>query len=161
MNTTKFLKIIIALLLLINISTVAFMWFIKPERRDDIGGFFNKELHFTKQQQQQFETLRDEHRKDRESLKEANKKAHDNYFNLLKNQTVDSVAIKNDIAEILKIKQKEELLTFNHFRKVRAICDDNQKKKFDEIINQAARMMAPNPPHDGHRPPRGEDRPPR
>jgi hypothetical protein len=54
----------------------------------------------------------------------------------------------------MKIKDKEELGTFYHFQKVRAICDEKQKKKFDEIIKEAARMMAPR--RDGQRPPQRE-----
>lgn len=160
MNNTKFLKVVIILLLLINISTIAFMWFNKPQPKGNIGDFFAKELHFTDKQKEQFAVLRDEHREQRQSLSKENKEKHDAYFNLLKNATVDSVAIKNAISELLKIREKEELGTFIHFQKVRAICDENQKKKFDEIIGEAARMMAPKPPREGQRPPRGEDGPP-
>jgi Spy/CpxP family protein refolding chaperone len=160
MNNTKFLKVVIMLLLLINISTIAFMWFNRPQPKDNIGDFFAKELHFTDKQKEQFNVLRDEHRQQRQSLKALDKEKHDAYFDLLKNATVDSLAIKNAISELLKIKEKEELGTFSHFQKVRAICDETQKEKFDKIIGEAARMMAPRPPRAGQRPPRGEDGPP-
>jgi protein CpxP len=160
MNNTKFLKVVIILLLLINISTIAFMWLNRPQPKDNIGDFFAKELHFTDKQKEQFAVLRDEHRELRKSLSEENKEKHDAYFDLLKNAAVDSVVIKNAISELLKIREKEELGTFTHFQKVRAICDENQKKKFDEIIGEAARMMSPKPPREEQGPPRGEDGPP-
>lgn len=160
MNNIKFLKIVIILLLLINISTIAFMWFNRPQPKDNIGDFFAKELFFTDKQKKQFIVLRDEHRQQRQSLRALDKEKHDAYFDLLKNATVDSVAIKKAILEMLKIREKEELGTFSHFQKVRAICDETQKKKFDKIIGEAARMMAPKPPRPGQGPPKGEDGPP-
>lgn len=159
MNNTKFLKVVIILLLLINISTIAFMWFNRPHPKDNIGDFFAKELHFTDKQKEQFNVLRDEHRQLRESLKELDKEKHDAYFDLLQNATVDSIAIKKAISVLVKIKEKEELGNFSHFQKVRAICDETQKKKFDKIIGEAARMMAPKPPTEGQGPPRGEEGP--
>lgn len=148
MNNTKYLKIIILLLILINLSTISFMWFSKPSRNDVVGDFFTRELQFTTKQKEQFIVLREHHRREREVLKINNKKAHDAFFNLLKSPLVDSIPIKKAVAQILKIKEKEEWSTFYHFQKVRSICNEIQKQKFDKIINEAARMMAPRPPKD-------------
>jgi len=47
--------------------------------------------------------------------------------------------------------------TFEHFKKVRALCNEEQKKKFDAIIKQAIGMMGQQqgrpqgPPPDGNR----------
>jgi Spy/CpxP family protein refolding chaperone len=163
MNNTKFLKIVIVLLLLINISTLSFMWLNLPVKHDFVGDVFAKELQFTEQQKEQFQTLKEEHRSQVEALKSENKEKHDAYLNLLKTPNVDSLALKKAVAEILKIKEKEELAMFYHFQKVRALCDETQKKKFDQVINEAARMMAPMPPREGQGPPprgRFEDGPP-
>jgi len=155
MNTTKFLKIVIFILLLINVATITFLWINKPRQNDTVGDFFAKELKFTDQQKEQFEVLRDEHRAQRESLKESNKEKHDAYFDLLKNPNIDSVTVRKAAQEITKIKEQEELSIFYHFQKVRAICDDEQQHKFDKIINEAAKMMNPQRP-----PRRVEDGPP-
>lgn len=159
MENTKFLKAIIIILLLINVSTIAFMWMNRPHPKDVIGGFFAKELQFTEAQQKQFDALKEEHHNQVESLREENKAKHDAYFELLQNPTIDSAEVNKLAGEISKIKEKEELATFYHFQKVRAICDEKQKAKFDKVINEAARMMAPNP-SGRPRPPRGEDGPP-
>jgi Spy/CpxP family protein refolding chaperone len=162
METTKFLKTIIFLLVLINLGTVLFLWINRPQPKDNFGGFFAKELNFTAQQKEQFEVLRDEHRTQRESLKEFNKLNHDAYFDLLKNPNIDYATVKKAAQEIAAIKEQEELLVFYHFKKVRAICNEDQKQKFDKIVNEASQMMAPRPPRDGNGPPsrRGEDGPP-
>lgn len=157
MNNPKFLKIVVVLLVLINLSTITFMWLNKPPRRDAVGDYFAKELQFTAKQKEQFESLKQEHHNQVEALRLGNKEKHDAYFYLLKNPSVDSATVKKAAAEILKIEERKELVLFYHFQKVRAICDENQKKKFDEIICEAARMMAPKPPREGQRPSRGED----
>jgi Spy/CpxP family protein refolding chaperone len=141
MNNLKFLKIIILILVLINISTVSFLWLNRPQKKDDVGDFFAKELLFTKKQREQFDSLKKAHREEKEELREADQEKHDAYLNLLKKPNVDSVTIKKVADEILVIKEKEELAMFYHFQKVRAICDENQKQKFDEIIKEAACMM--------------------
>jgi len=167
MNNSKFLKIVIVLLLLINISTITFMWLNKPPKHDAVGDYFAQELQFTAKQKEQFDALKQEHRSQVEGLRAENKEKHDAYFELLKNPSVDSATVKKAASQILKIKEQEELALFYHFQKVRAICTASQQEKFDEIINEAARMMAPRPRGgegrpmpEGGRPPRGEDGPP-
>lgn len=167
MNNSRFLKIVIVLLLLINISTIVFMWLNRPPKKDPVGDYFTQELQFTANQKQQFEALKQEHRSQVEALRAENKEAHDAYFGLLKNPSVDSATVKKAASQILKIKEREELALFYHFQKVRSICTASQQVKFDEIINEAARMMVPRPSggegrpmHGPGRPPRGEDGPP-
>jgi len=167
MNNSKFLKIVILLLLLVNISTLTFMWLHRPQKNDAVGDFFTKELQFTAKQKEQFEVLKQEHRSQNEALRAENKEKHDAYFELLKNPTIDSATVKRATAAILKIEEQKQLALFYHFQKVRAICNASQQQKFDEIINEAARMMAPKSrggegrpmPGDGP-PPKGEDGPP-
>jgi protein CpxP len=166
MNNSKFLKIVILLLLLVNISTLTFMWLHRPQKNDAVGDFFTKELQFTSKQKEQFEVLKQEHRSQVEALRAENKEKHDAYFELLKNPTIDSASVKKAAAAIVKIEEQKELALFYHFQKVRAICNASQQQKFDEIINEAARMMAPKSrggeerPKPGEGPPRGEDGPP-
>lgn len=164
MNNIKSLKIVIVFLLLINIGTISFMWINRPHQKDQLGGFFAKELQFTPKQVSLFEGLKEEHRAQMNVLKTESKALHDAYFELLKNPSVDTATVAKAATEIANAKKKEELATFYHFQKVRAICDDHQKIKFDNIIKEAARMMAPpKGPREGQGPPpgpRGEDGPP-
>ena len=164
MNNTRFLKIVIVFLLLINLGAISFMWCNRPHHNDQVGGFFEKELQFTPKQVALFDKLKDEHRTEMEVLKSESKELHDAYFDLLKNPSVNPISVTQKAAEIAKVKEKEELVTFYHFQKVRAICNENQKIKFDQIIREAARMMAPpKGPREGQGPPpgpRGENGPP-
>ncbi|MFY7963651.1 MAG: hypothetical protein ACOVO1_02035 [Chitinophagaceae bacterium] len=58
------------------------------------------------------------------------------------------------------INKKIDEITFAHFKEVRAICNAQHKKKFDEIIVKALKMQARK--GSRHRPPPMEEgRPPR
>jgi periplasmic protein CpxP/Spy len=52
-----------------------------------------------------------------------------------------NIALKN----ISKATEALDLLTFNHFYKVRLLCNTTQQKKFNEIINEVVKMMANRP----------------
>ena len=72
------------------------------------------------------------------------------------------MTVRKAADEILVVKEKEELAMFYHFQKVRALCDEKQKQKFDEIIKEAARMMGSKQREGQGPPPRreAEDGPP-
>ncbi|MCX6273914.1 MAG: Spy/CpxP family protein refolding chaperone [Bacteroidetes bacterium] len=152
MDNSKFLKAAIIVLLLINISTLGFMWFhnapgnMNPPPHREIGDFLMHELNFTDAQRHQFEELREDHRKSVDALRDESRKMHDEFFGLLGASVADSVKI-NLLADSLTALQKQiELSTFFHFQKVRAMCSPEQQQKFDEVIKEGLRMMAPPPP---------------
>lgn len=167
MENNRFLKITIIVLLLINIATLCFMWsgrkhhdtHMPPSPPHGPGGAFEflvHELNFDEMQIKQFEALRNEHHKNAELIQEKSHDMHRRFFNLLKNLPADS-GVSSQLADSMAMYQKQlEMLTFNHFKKVREICKPEQQKRFDEVINNALEMMAPKPPH----PPRGPDGPP-
>lgn len=155
MDNSKFLKTVIIILLLINISTLAFMWMQKPGHGmpppppQEVGNFLMHELHFTEAQVKQYEEMREEHRGYVENLRKESRELHDAYFDMLGITPTDTNKV-NQMADSLSQFQKQiELSTFYHFQKVRMICTAEQQKKFDEVINEGLRMMAPRPPGPG------------
>jgi len=162
MDNPKFLKIVIIVLLLLNISTVAFMWMHKPPgppfppppngqlARDGQAPyrFLVNALKMDDRQQQRYAELRDEHHEAVQAIQQQNKDLHKRLYDLLQtNDTVQAQQLANSIAD----NQKQiELITFHHFAKVREICNPQQQLKFDSVINEALRMMAP--PLQGGRP---------
>ena len=148
MDNSKFLKTVIIILLLINIGTLAFMWMqhqhgMPPPHQPAIGNYLMHELKFTEAQKNQFEQMRDEHRREIDGLRKKSRERHDSFFDLLGNSQADSNSV-NQMADSITSLQKEiEISTFYHFQKVRTICTREQQEKFDEIIKEALRMMAP------------------
>jgi len=149
MQREKFLKRIIALLVLINIATLAFMWMQQDKQQPRGEGaleYLTKELKLSDAQQQQFKALRDEHRASHKTLRKKRKKLHDDFFDALKGN--DSLLVDRLADSIAAFQKVQELSTFYHFKKIRAICREEQKKKFDELIKETMMKMAPPPP--GH-----------
>ncbi|MGZ3904989.1 MAG: hypothetical protein ACXVC6_14910, partial [Bacteroidia bacterium] len=82
--------------------------------------------------------------------REKNHAMHHRFFDLLHSQN-DSALVKQLADSMAFYQVQMELLTYDHFKKIRAICKPDQQKKFDEVINKALEMMGP--PRPGGPPP--------
>src|SRR5258705_7101521 len=142
---------IIAALLLTNIAVLAyFLWIKKPEhRRDDqnerpkIGMDIRlrDSVGFNDEQVAQFRKLKDENWAALRPMFDEMRKAKDNLFRLLSDSNVSDSAI-NKASDVIAEKQKAlDLQTFNHFRRVRAICTPEQQVKYDSLIQRMFRKM--------------------
>jgi Spy/CpxP family protein refolding chaperone len=172
MNTVaknKLLTWLVILLLVANAASIAMFWLSRgknpPPPKGTPQEFLVKELKLDSKQQEQFDSLRKEHRQAADQLREKIKAAKESFFDLLK-QTNVSDSLKQSTAKAVSLFTEElDLLTLNHFQKIRSLCTPEQQKKFDEIIQQVTSMMAPphppagpggrqGPPPDGPPPPR-------
>jgi periplasmic protein CpxP/Spy len=160
MMKSKLFNWLLGLLLLANAVTLVFFWLdrAKPMNGPKAGaaGFLIEQLNFNEQQQQQFEILASEHRLKAQALRPKIRAAKDAMFGLVKQQGV-SDSMKQAAAEKASSYMKElDLYTLDHFEKVRAICDPQQRKKFDEILNRLTMVIAnQRPPGDRGRGPKG------
>jgi Spy/CpxP family protein refolding chaperone len=143
MNQIKTFKLLVVVLAIMNISLLAIMWFHRPPMgegprgpKGDMNRFLVNELRLTEKQQQQFDSLFDDHQHEMESIKMRGKELHDLLFDELAitNETNKSDSLINLIGENRKIGEKE---LFEHLSKVRALCNEKQKVKFDRIIKGA------------------------
>ncbi len=159
------INIILVLLLAANAVTLGLFWFKKnlpppaPEQRGVVE-FLSKELNFDQQQQSALKQLVEEHRNSSKELREQLKKEKDEFFNLMKTGKVADSAIEKASYAANETQRKMDISVFKHFQQIRALCNADQQKKFDEIVNDAIQQMrrAPGRPQDGPPPP-GEERP--
>jgi len=163
--------IIVVALLCINSAMLIMMWKEKreappgAENSADVKTFLTKELEFTPKQVLQFDSLRNLHRMTMDSLNDKIRRLRDQLFSGLSEPNA-SAAIANDITR--QIGDNMALIdkaTYNHFKQLRALLDNGQQQKFDNIIKQVMHMMARQgpPPTRGEGPPPGrgpEDMPP-
>ncbi len=157
-DKSKLLWTAVIALLVLNFFTLALIWFHHPPRDHENGhemhggnvaGFLIHELSFSDEQIKKFDVLKSAHHEQVEKIQDAIHDLHKEFFDLMKSDVNDSGKV-NSIAEAMAQKQKEiEMVTFNHFSDVRKLCTAEQKKKFDEVIDEAMRMMAPKPPGPG------------
>ena len=154
MNATaknKLLVWLVALLLVANVTSIAMFWLGKKKQPPPTKGapneFLIKELKLDTKQQEQLEVLVKEHRVAAQQLRRKTKEAKESFFDLLKQTNITDSA-KQTAAKAVSVSTEElDLLTLNHFQKIRALCTPEQQKKFDEIIHQVIAMMGqPRPP---------------
>ena len=150
MNNPKLLKIAIIALLLLNLATMSFMLLHRPlmgpaHRGEETYNYLVHEINMTEDQQNQYKKLRDEHHESMERLQEKSREMHNAFFKLLQNPSSDSMQVKLMCDSITGNQLKIEMLTFDHFKKVRTLCTPQQQKKFDEIIQETLKRMAPKP----------------
>lgn len=166
-SKNKFLTAIVILLLLANIVSIATFWWTRENVAPPPGNgggsaanFLVHELSFDSKQQDAYKLLREEHQQQTKLAREKVMESRKIFFDLLNKDSVNTFLLKNLAEEIGKNEGQLQLYTFNHFKKVRALCNEQQKKKFDSIIQEVLRMMGgqqgpPPPPKrmDGDNPP--------
>jgi protein CpxP len=144
---TKLLLILIGFLLLLNITTIATVWFTRPtkgmsaEIQAGPKNFLIKKLRFDDEQAHEFEVLFEEHI---EQMRGLRKQIADDKEELLVQITAeqpDTALAYQLMAAISASEEKAEKFTFSHFRKVREICTPEQKMKFDLLIGDIFKNM--------------------
>ena len=161
-NKNKLLTWSVILLVIVNVIVITFLWSghkrnerMQPPRPAE---FLAKALNLNDSQKIQLHQLADRHHRESEKIREEIKDARDHYFDMLKQPGVAD-STKSNAANNIALHLKElEILTFDHFQKVRAICSAKQQIKFDEMINEVIHMVGAPPP--GHREGRGSGPPP-
>ena len=155
-TNNRWLTIITLLLLTANIVTLALLWtnkkpdrehFDPPPPQQQPGGevfqFLTNELKLDSAQQEAYKKLRDEHRTQVRPFQDSIGKAKDSFFYLLKQENVSDSMVESFSKKIGQLEQQRDIFTFRHFQKLRAICNTEQKIKFDSIIQQVLKQMAP------------------
>lgn len=152
-NRNKWWAIAFLILIALNIATLTTFWLLKEKRGSPgpgsglrVADFLVKELGFDSIQKQKLLQLRDEHQRKISDLRKGNREVKDAFFDLLKqpgiaDSTVERVANRSFIFD-----EQSAVLTFRHFQQIRNLCNDEQKKKFDAVIHEVIRMMAPPQP---------------
>ena len=174
MKSVRILIAIVTLLVLVNCTLLAVFWLQRgkgpgedgpPQRAQE---FLTKELGLNKEQEKAYEKMRTEHFKTTLALNKANRKLHDSLFSYINTPILDTPTTTRFEKQIGYNQSQIEKATLIHFRELRNILNDGQKKKLDEVIKDALRMMrGPSsggrmgpgrmpPPRDGQRPPPGE-----
>ncbi len=129
---------LIVLLILANIATLTFFWIghLKNQRNHSPKEFLAKSLHFSETQKNAYFELAKDHNESANKIREQIKFNKEELFQLLKSEKIDDSIKKNAALKISISIQALDMLTFEHFKKVRALCTEEQKPKFDELIQK-------------------------
>lgn len=107
--------------------------------------FLAEELRFTPEQVEKFSKLRDEHFISTRKLIDDMHKAMDDMMEQVKTKDGDAKA-EEYASKTSSIQKELQLMAYKHFKSIREICDEKQKEKFDSILKDVAKMMAPQSP---------------
>lgn len=172
-SKNKFLAWVIIILIVLNAATLGTLWFQRsrvpgpvheypgklPDDRKGPGNFLEKELGLSEEQAKQFDSLREQHRTEADKLLKEMQDSREELFTQIKSDSPDMSKVEELENKIGQKTTELEKATFEHFKQLRAICNDEQKKKFDEIIVDAMKQAGPkggpggppNGPPDGRR----------
>jgi hypothetical protein len=161
MKKIDFYKLIIIFLVLLNTGTLIMIWVNQPiktdskltapppakqnEREPQIKGTQSAndnlvtDLALNKEQQNKYLEFKNKHHENELRLHESLRELKKRYFDLLSdNKAADASTIAQQIGNI----EKERVMnTFNYFRDIRMLCDNEQKDRFDHVYRDALRML--------------------
>ena len=139
-SKNKILLIAVAILLLTNISMLVF-FLMGPPKKGMHGGreammteFLQKEIGFTPQQIQQYDTLSKQHREKMKAMFEEAGKNKENQLKQLAASDFSDSSINNIAGQSIEKQKLLEISMFEHLRDVRSICTPEQRPKFDSLV---------------------------
>lgn len=156
-SKNKNLLVIIAVLLLTNISVLGyFIWYKKDkpnEPKDNRTSFVDmlkNEVGFSEEQVTQYKLLKDKQSETVRPMYQDMRKMKDSLFQLLSNPSTND-SILNKFTDNIALKQKTiDLQTFHHFKEIRDLCKEGQQVKYDTVVLRMFRRMgkpqSPPPP---------------
>jgi periplasmic protein CpxP/Spy len=155
-SKNKSLISIIIFLLIMNLAMLIFFLVLNNQSQrnshvhdqNGISGVLQKDVGFTKEQLDIYQSLRKEQIDKIHSLFDELRKAKRDFYNLLYISQVSDSSV-NRAADLIAEKQKTlDLQMFNHFEMVRNICTPDQLQKFDTTIKKVIIRMTSRPGHD-------------
>ncbi|MDX2362240.1 MAG: hypothetical protein QNK23_15645 [Crocinitomicaceae bacterium] len=147
MKGTRFYKSIIALLVIINIGLIVFMWMGKPSHppHPGEGPLLSEKIGLTGESKTSVDALEKQHHVDKKKLMQLDRELHQQMFDL--------VGAEEDPSEIQSQlnanKEEVERMTFDFFDDVASYCTPEQIDELHSFIeHRLIRMGPPPPPHE-------------
>ncbi|CAN5303172.1 hypothetical protein BH09BAC2_BH09BAC2_04780 [soil metagenome] len=146
----------VVVLIILNITALAIFFSHNkspdPEAKGGPVYFLDKQIGFDSAQKIKIEALTKEHRQQSGIIRRRIGESKDYFFSFLKGN--DSTGTNTDsVLDVIVADQRQlDKLAFQHFKKIRSLCNPQQQEKFDEVIEQTMRSVMP-PPPPGNAPP--------
>jgi hypothetical protein len=158
MKSNKVCQIIILLLVIVNLGTLGLFWFlklnrVKQARPANASEFLIKELKLSDSQQKDYLRLREEHRDSMKRLEEYDKAFHKRFFDLILKQSQDPTNILFLADSIAANRKKMEMVTYDHFFRIKKMLNPEQQKMFTSIFHEVLSLVLPHPPQPPGTPP--------
>lgn len=153
MEKTRFYKLVILLLVLVNLTTLyVYRNGCSPEEQHRHHGPPPRKslvtvLSLTGTTKQRVQALEKDHFRVKDSLIGVSRRLHEELFVSFKDPSKDSTSIQKLIDHIVENQRETEQMTFDYFKEVEKFCTPAQKKKLQKAIHGALLRVNPPPPH--------------
>ena len=146
--------IFIIIFLLISNFIMLFLFMAKsnPSAKNDTThdqkGLYNllqKEVGFSNAQLDQYQDLRTQQRKTIKPLFNQIRSSKENFYELLYQKNLSDSNLYKDADSIAATQKQLDLQMFDHFKKIRNICQPDQLQKFDSSIKKVIVKMISRP----------------
>jgi len=147
MKSTRFYKIVISILVIINVTTLVFLWltFNRPMGPPPHPGRLDlvEKLGVEGKNRAKIIQLQDQHFKTKDSLISKGRELHERLYRFFNNSEKDSSDITQLIDQIAENQRETEQMTFDHFKAISELCTPEQRKLLDEIIHNVFNKHGP------------------
>ncbi|TRX57748.1 periplasmic heavy metal sensor [Fulvivirga sp. M361] len=138
----------VAVLIVINLITLSFLWFSRSIKKDHVNlsdefrveRYLRKELNLNEEQIRFFKGARREHFKSIQTLTQDMHSARVALTRLLAEEP-DTAAVEELIRAVVTKQAELERYNFQHLRKLRSVCNEVQKPKFDSVMLKVVNRM--------------------
>jgi periplasmic protein CpxP/Spy len=151
MKTLKFYKILVIVLVLLNATTLFFLW-RAPHHPPHHGPRKSlvEIIDLEGEAASKIKKLEDVHFRDKDALISESRQLHEKLFRSFNDEDKDSSDIHQLIDRIVENQRETEQMTFDYFKEVDALCNEEQKVKLQEVIHHALGRMGMPPPPPKH-----------
>lgn len=152
MSKVKLLSLLAAVLFLINLVLIGFL-FLKPGKHGPGEGpkkLIIERLNLNREQVVQYEALIREHRKSIHQADRELREAKNQLYQTLSHHATDSLQ-QLMLEKTAKIHQHIEEIHYRHFQDIRALCSPEQLPAFDSLRRDLSKLFS-GPPHPRPRP---------
>jgi hypothetical protein len=148
MKGTRFYKAIIAVLILINVASLTFMWFGKPPHppMPHERPLLSNVIGLKGDAKTRVDALESKHHEEKQRLIAIDRDLHHQLFDSIGNDSAPrAVQDKLDAN-----KSKMDRMTFDFFNEVAKQCNESEKKKLKSFISGELRQITGDRPRPNH-----------
>jgi Spy/CpxP family protein refolding chaperone len=146
MKSTRFYKILVVVLLVLNITTLFFL--LKgpkhhgPPGKNDLVN----EIGLSGKTKDKVLSMQEIHFREKQKLIETGRDLHEKLFRSFSDPNKDSSDVRNIIDQIVENQRETEQMTFDYFKQVNALCTPEQQEKLQKLIHEVLRRAGGPPP---------------
>lgn len=136
MKKNTLLYILLVFLVVMNGFFMFKIFGDKPPKGGNPGKFIAKELHFDEAQMKSFSKMNDTHHETMMKISREIKELKDQLFAEISETTTNETKVNDITRRIGEKEQEKDLKTFYHFKEVQKICTDEQRTRFNILVQE-------------------------